>query len=84
MVFWSRSQPEKPSDDTRAAADKKVSDQRRADAARLYRSTGDSTQMWAEKSRHVKAVTETRNYDNSPAGRREARQESRRQRFLNK
>lgn len=62
-----------PTPEERHSADQQVADQRRAEAARHYERTGDSSRMWQEKSRYVAARRAVRAYDSTPQGRREAR-----------
>ncbi|MYX75078.1 hypothetical protein [Streptomyces sp. SID3915] len=76
------SKPPKPTAADRDAANKAISDRRRAEAAAHYRATGDSSHMWAEKSRHVNASIKVTTYDASGQGRREAKREARRNRWL--
>ena len=72
MGLFSRTPP-MPTPEERHAANKEVADKRRADAARHYEKTGDSSRMWAEKERYVDAARKVDAYDSSPQGRREAR-----------
>ncbi|MGY6019567.1 hypothetical protein [Streptomyces spinosirectus] len=67
------STPLPPTPEERRAADPDVANRRRADAARHYERTGDSSRMWEEKNRHVDAARKVKDYDSTPAGRRAAR-----------
>jgi hypothetical protein len=76
MGLFSRRTP-MPTPEQRYYADEANSDKRRSDAAAHYRKTGDSSRMWEEKSRHVDGVRAMRDYQETRAGRREAKRTGR-------